>query len=154
MYVMQLPHGTPRRLTSDTVHEQNPSWSPDGRTIAYITWGNAGGYIQVVGADGRGKPDRLTPEPAFYMYPAWSPDGQRIVALRGPREARLTEGFGPGYELGWLPAKGGAPQRVAPINPEAGRISPATRTASTSTIPRKAWSRCGLTGPTAGPASR
>ncbi len=116
LYRMDLPNGTPKRLTSDTVHEQHPSWAPDGKSIAYITWGIEGGYIQSVSATG-GKPQRLVSAPAFYMYPAWSPDGQRIVALRGPREARIREGFGPGYDLVWLPAKGGAVQRVAPINP-------------------------------------
>ncbi|HXI19780.1 MAG TPA: amidohydrolase, partial [Gemmatimonadales bacterium] len=117
LYVMDLPGGTPRRLTADTVHEQEPVWSPDGRRLAYITWGNEGGYVQAVATDGRGRPERLTPEPAFYQYPAWSPDGQRIVALRGPREARITEALGPGYDLVWFPARGGAVQRVAPVNP-------------------------------------
>jgi Tol biopolymer transport system component len=117
LYLMNWPDGSARRVTRDTVREQHPAWSPDGRSIAYITWGNAGGAILSVPADGRGKPTRLTTQPAFYQYPAWSPDGQRIVALRGPREARLTEGTGPGYELVWLPAAGGATQRVAPVNP-------------------------------------
>jgi len=38
LYVMDLPGGAPRRLTSDTVHEQVPAWSPDGQWIAYVTW--------------------------------------------------------------------------------------------------------------------
>jgi len=117
LYVMDYPGGSPRRLTSDTVHEQHPAWSPDGKSVAYITWGNRGGAIEVVAADGKGPPRKLTPEPAFYQYPAWSPDGSRIVALRGPRDARISESVGPGYELIWLPAKGGAPIRVAPVNP-------------------------------------
>ena len=117
LYVMTLPRGMPRRLTTDTVHEQHPAWSPDGKNVVYITWGNAGGFVRSVGADGRSKPQRLTPAPAFYQFPAWSPDGQRIVALRGPRESRVAEGFGPGYELVWLPSKGGTPTRVAPVNP-------------------------------------
>lgn len=117
LYLLQLPNGKPRRLTSDTILEQQPRWSPDGKQIAYVTWGIGGGAILAVSADGRGKPSRLTPGPAFYQYPAWSPDGSRIVALRGPREARISESFGPGYELVWLPAKGGTVQRVAPVNP-------------------------------------
>ncbi len=116
LYVMDYPGGTPRRLTSDTVHEQHPAWSPDGKQIAYITWGNRGGAIQVVPADG-GTPRRLTGEPAFYQFPTWSPAGDRIVALRGPRGARVSEAFGPGYELVWLPARGGTPTRIAPVNP-------------------------------------
>ncbi len=116
LYTMDLPNGTPKRLTSDTVHEQNPVWSPDGKWVAYITWGNAGGYLQRVKSAG-GKPDKLSPDPAFYQAPAWSPDGQRIVVIRGPRQARLTEAFGPGYELDWLPANGGTLTRVSPIRP-------------------------------------
>src|SRR5256884_9487102 len=38
LYVMDLPGGTPRRLTGDSVHEQVPAWSPDRQWIAYVTW--------------------------------------------------------------------------------------------------------------------
>jgi len=66
LYVMDLPAGPPRRLTTDSVHEQVPAWSPDGQWIAYVTWTDQGGYIQKIRPDGRGKVQRLTPEPAFY----------------------------------------------------------------------------------------
>lgn len=116
IYVMDLPNGKPKRLTTDTVHEQNPAWSPDGKSVAYITWGNQGGYLQRVSSAG-GKAERLTRDPAFYQAPAWSPDGQRIVVVRGPRQTRLNEDFGPGYDLVWVPAAGGSAARVSPINP-------------------------------------
>ncbi len=114
LYVMAYPNGRPRRLTNDTLHEQNPAWSPDGRSVAYVTWGLDGGAVLRVDAAG-GKPTRLTTEPGFYQAPAWSPDGRRIVALRGPREARLTERLGPGYELVWLPSQGGTTTRITPV---------------------------------------
>lgn len=117
LYVMDLPNGRPRRLTTADTREQHPSWSPDGTRIAYITWGKDGGFVQAVASNGRSRPERLTEGPAFYQHPAWSPDGSRIVALRGPREARISESFGPGYELVWLPSKGGAATRIAPVNP-------------------------------------
>src|SRR5437773_2149517 len=116
LYVMDLPGGAPRRLTSDTLHEQVPAWSPDGQWIAFVTWTDQGGSIQKIRPDGRGKALRLTPEPAFYDHPVWSPDGQRIVTIKGPRAPRVAEHFGPGYELDWLPAAGGAPTRIAPIS--------------------------------------
>ncbi len=116
LYLMDLPGGTPRRLTNDTVHEQVPMWSPDGQWLAYVTWGNGGGAINKVRADGRAAPVRLTTDPAFYDTPVWSPDGQRIVAVKGPRSQRLTAHFGPGYELVWLPAAGGPTTRIAPYD--------------------------------------
>src|SRR5437870_1175598 len=116
VYVMDLPSGTPRRLTGDSVHEQVPAWSPDGQWIAYVTWTDQGGYVERTRADGRGRPQRLTPEPAFYDHPAWSPDGQRIVVIKGPRAPRIAEHVGPGYELDWLPVAGGRTTRITPIS--------------------------------------
>jgi Tol biopolymer transport system component len=116
LYVMDLPDGSPRRLTDDTVHEQTPAWSPDGQWIAYVTWSSAsGGALMKVRADGRGR-TRIAPDPAFYDAPVWSPDGQRIVVVKGPRQPRINERFGPGYDLVWVPANGGAPTRITPFD--------------------------------------
>jgi Tol biopolymer transport system component len=117
LYVMDLPGGTPRRLSTDNVKEQVPAWSPDGQWIAYVTWTDQGGTVNKIRADARGgRPVRLTTDTAFYDMPAWSPDGQRVVAVRGPRAPRVTEHEAPGYELVWLPASGGAVVRVSPYD--------------------------------------
>lgn len=116
LYVMDLPSGTPRRLTTDTVKEQVPTWSPDGQWLAYVTWTDQGGTLNKIKADGRGRPVRLTADSAFYDTPVWSPDGLRIVVVKGPRAPRTAEHFAPGYELVWVPAAGGAATRVSPIN--------------------------------------
>jgi len=116
LYVMDLPSGTPRRLTTDSVKEQVPAWSPDGQWIAYVTWTDRGGAVNRIRTDGRSRPARLTVDTAFYDTPVWSPDGQRIVVVKGPRAPRVAEHFAPGYELVWLPAAGGATTRISPIN--------------------------------------
>src|ERR1041384_5979533 len=116
IYVMDLPGGAPRRLTTDTVHEQTPVWSPDGQWIAYVTWTSTqGGALMKAHADGSARM-RLTPEPAFFDTPVWSPDGQRLIAVKGPRQPRMTERFGPGYDLVWVPAGGGAMTRITPYD--------------------------------------
>jgi Tol biopolymer transport system component len=134
LYVMDLPDGTPRRLTTSTdVTEAEPTWSPDGRRIAYATWssgpGAAGGHLYRVRADGSGDPVRLTATPALYQQPAWSPDGERIVAIRGPARAYLESSgpFAPGAadDLVWLDASTGASRSEAHlIAPVEGRRNP------------------------------
>ncbi len=116
LYTIDLPNGTPRRLTSDTFKEQVPAWSPDGQWLAYVTWTDQGGTLNKIRADGRSRPIRLTTDSAFYDTPVWSPDGARIVVVKGPRAPRAQEHFAPGYEIAWVPAAGGALTRISPIN--------------------------------------
>src|SRR6266511_3695433 len=116
LYVMVLPNGTPRRLTNVSVKEQVPAWAPDGQWLAYVTWTDAGGTLNKIKPDGLSRPVRLTADSAFYDTPVWSPDGARIVVVKGPRAPRTEEHFGPGYEIVWVPAAGGAVTRISPIN--------------------------------------
>ncbi len=125
LYVMDLPDGTPRRLTDQEVGEYFPTWSPDGRHIAYVTWNDTVGHIMRVPAQG-GRPIRLTATPAYYQQPAWSPDGKRIVAIRAAardlKEAvdpSVSSGLAP--EFVWVPAEGG---EVTVIGPTGGRTKP------------------------------
>src|SRR5204863_446736 len=59
---------------------------------------------------------RLTRDSAFFDTPVWSPDGARIVVVKGPRAPRTELHVGPGYEIDWVPAAGGALTRISPIN--------------------------------------
>jgi Tol biopolymer transport system component len=70
----------PVRLTSDSQAENYPSWSPDGKRIAYDRSYN-GGAIYVINADGTGE-ERLSPTPGFDVNPSWSPDGTKLVYVR------------------------------------------------------------------------
>ncbi len=38
LYTMDLPDGKPRRLTSGNTPEFQPAWSPDGKSITFVTW--------------------------------------------------------------------------------------------------------------------
>ncbi len=118
------PAGSPRRLTADSAsaprREYAPAFSPDGRSIAYVTWSDADGgaiWKAPVSAAGGGAPQRLTKVPAHYSNPEWSPSGDRLVVIRGsglefrgqqPEEEEF-------FEIAWLPASGGEPQRVASV---------------------------------------
>jgi len=116
LYVMDLPNGASRRLTNEDVKEQVPAWSPDGQSLAYVTWTDQGGTLNKIRATPGSRPVRLTTDSAFYDTPVWSPDGARIVVVKGPRAPRTEEHFAPGYELDWVPAAGGALTKISPIN--------------------------------------
>ncbi|MGA8150093.1 MAG: amidohydrolase family protein [Terriglobales bacterium] len=126
IYVMDLPSGTPKRLTTVDAREFQPTWSPDGQWIAYVTWQKGGGQIWRVRANGEGSPQQLTRVPAYYRDLAWSPDGKRIVALRAPRQARVEQfdewdHTTSNLDLIWLPSEGG---EVNLILPARGAASP------------------------------
>ena len=105
LWVMDLPAGTPRRLTTLNAREFMPVWSPDGRTIVYVTWGGDGGHIWRIAPEG-GQPTQLTRQSGFYSDPVFSPDGSKIVFLAGSRQARV-EGQSASLYLRWIPAAGG-----------------------------------------------
>ncbi|HEX6057604.1 MAG TPA: amidohydrolase family protein [Gemmatimonadaceae bacterium] len=122
LWIMDVPSGTPRRLTTASEGEHSPVWSPDGRWIAYVTWTEDGGDVMRVRADGRGRPERVSRQRAFWETPNFTPDGARIVAARGPRQPRIELGEATDYsqaagiELVWLPAGGGEARVISPIN--------------------------------------
>ncbi|MFL6274907.1 MAG: amidohydrolase family protein [Blastocatellia bacterium] len=89
LWVMDLPSGTPTRLTNASAGEFMPSWSPDGRHIVYVTWAADGGQVYRVAADGSAPPERLSRRAAFYSYPIYSPDGSKIVYLSGATNDQL-----------------------------------------------------------------
>ena len=64
---------------------QAPAWSPDGRTIVFVSWRDGNGEVYAMDANGSG-PRNLTQNPANDVRPAWSPDGRSIafVSSRSP----------------------------------------------------------------------
>ena len=57
---------------------QAPAWSPDGRTIVFVSWRDGNGEVYAMDADSS-SPRNLTQGPAKDVRPAWSPDGRRIA---------------------------------------------------------------------------
>ena len=78
------PGGPARRLTDHPGTAAYPSYSPDGRWIAYHRALDDQRDVWIVPAAG-GAPLRFTDDPAVDIHPAWSPDGKHIafVSERG-----------------------------------------------------------------------
>ena len=88
IYVMDADGGNPQNLTNHRHHDRDPSWSPDGKQIAFSAtrdghFENDFGIteeIYVMDADGKNQ-QRLTENREYDWSPSWSPDGQRITFM-------------------------------------------------------------------------
>lgn len=72
--------GEPKRLTKQNDHyEFYPVISPDGRSVAYVTWDDQDlGSLRIIGTNGR-QSLTLTEEPGHYIKPIFSSDGSQVV---------------------------------------------------------------------------
>jgi Tol biopolymer transport system component len=94
------------RITFDDGLQSEPTWSPDGRYIAYGS--DRGGKVDIwVQQVSGGDPIQITKGPGHYWQPEWSPDGKYTAY-------RSEEGEGGIYVV---PALGGAglARKVAPF---------------------------------------
>jgi dipeptidyl aminopeptidase/acylaminoacyl peptidase len=78
LYLLELPGGRWRRLTTSPGADLSPTWAPDGRRLAFRSDRDGDDEVYVMNADGS-RQHNLTRNPASDYSPAWSPDGRRIV---------------------------------------------------------------------------
>src|ERR1700676_5314680 len=92
IYILDMKTRQTRNLTHSPGGDYRPSWSPDGRTIAFSSdrgtklerskgnWEQIQeASVYVVGADGRDLRKLSSGEGRFAGSPKWSPDGTRVV---------------------------------------------------------------------------
>lgn len=66
-------------LTDFPGRDGDPSWSPDGRTIAFESFRSGGSEVWTMNADGTGLTQLTFNGPPEDRGTAWSPDGERIA---------------------------------------------------------------------------
>ena len=72
--------GDPRNLTHTAgVADRDPSWSPDGKWIAYFSDESGEYALHLREQNGMGEVKKIALEPSFYYSPTWSPDSKKIA---------------------------------------------------------------------------
>lgn len=89
-------NGRNLRQVSNLKWDANPTWSPDGKKIAFQSYGRFGRDFRIWVVDADGKNLRQLeddPNPGKYgqQYPQWSPDGLHLVWSEGDRGLRIAD---------------------------------------------------------------
>ena len=114
LWKKELPNGEPERLTDSKAFEFEPSFSPDGSKLLYVTWSDtAMGTIEELDFNNPdATPKTITERKGIYRQPSYSPDGETIVYRR--EDGNNQQGFAyttkPGIYT--MPASGGEGTRV------------------------------------------
>lgn len=104
IYTFDVRTGLAYNLTHSPAADHSPTWSPDGRQIAFHSNRFSDTDIYVMNTDGRNV--RRITEGGKDWRPRWSPDGKQIMFIRGFDEIYtmnpdgsdiryITNGFGP-----------------------------------------------------------
>ena len=125
LHRVDLDTGSVEPIGKIEEYAAQPTWSVDGRHIAYVTWSFDGGHVWTMRANGRGKPRRITDVAAFYSQPLWFGDNKQIIVVRASAQQRIYAGSDWGQHTGSdliaLPIGGGEPK---PIRPARGLTAP------------------------------
>ena len=93
--------GDVRNLTnSPGVADRNPSWSPDGKWIAYFSDESGDYQLHLSSQTGMGEVKKIPlGPPNFYYKPTWSPDSKRIAYTDKGGRLYYTEIDKPAFKL-------------------------------------------------------
>jgi Tol biopolymer transport system component len=91
IYVSPLDAESPLRLTFRRADDGQPTWSPDGRRLAFKTAQFGSNQLAVINADGTGE-TLLTRTFRFSEgQPAWSPDATKLLYRRTPENPLVQD---------------------------------------------------------------
>jgi imidazolonepropionase-like amidohydrolase/Tol biopolymer transport system component len=112
LYLYDIQKASYKRITANNFTEAQPTWSPDGSQLAWVTWGNNAGHVYKLNLKLKdAKPVRLTTVAGLYTEPVWSYQGNKIVFFRGAtqtfKDADSPFFQGAQEDLVWISGDGG-----------------------------------------------
>jgi Tol biopolymer transport system component/DNA-binding winged helix-turn-helix (wHTH) protein len=127
IYVTLVGSTAVRRLTTDPADDYAPSWSPDGRRIAFLRRVGHSARIHVISA--LGGPDQQvsdfpvgasSPHSLLAVHITWSPDGRYVAAGRDAGDGVADDSAG----LYLIPIEGGRARPITRPKPPTFHFSP------------------------------
>jgi len=82
IWVFDLARSVPTRLTFSSSLDGHPTWSPDGKTIAFTSNRSGQFHIYQTAADGTGTTSPVIVDDAGEYNPSFSPDGRYLIFRR------------------------------------------------------------------------
>jgi len=93
VYTVPAEHGVTLNLTRDSgVAERTPSWSPDGKTVAF--WSDRSGEYELTlrNADGTGNERKLTSFGTGFRYSIfWAPDSRKVAFVDNAMKIQIFD---------------------------------------------------------------
>ena len=89
LYTLPIEGGDAVRITSGMAFDAQPTYSPDGARIAFVSDRSGSENIWIVNEDGSDPIQLSFDSQSLYVSPGWTPDGAHIVVTR----------LGPGSDL-------------------------------------------------------
>jgi len=129
LYTLPIEGGQATRIMGGLSFESQPTYSPDGKTIAFLTDRTGVENLWIADADGSNpravsKDQKTNDRPQIMVSPAWTPDGEYIVVSKSRPPEPGTFGLflyhrdgGTGVRIGPAPPPPPSPDSQGPPPP-------------------------------------
>ena len=83
LYTLPMSGGSATRITNGQSFDMQPRYSPDGKSIVFVSDRNGSENLWIADANGANARALTTGEREDYLSPIWSPDSRTVIATKG-----------------------------------------------------------------------
>ena len=112
LYTVPIAGGEAKAITTGLAFDSQPSYSPDGKRIAFVSDRDGADNLWIADADGSDPRPLTKDKQSLFASPAWTPDGDYVLVSRQPQ---LPWGA---FELWMYHVRGGSGVQVTKGKPK------------------------------------